>query len=478
MILTEEQQVAVKLAAEFLKSGNSQEYFLIDGKAGTGKTTIASHIVKTFKGQCAVAALSHKAKFVIMDKFVQDEINADFYSLAGLLGMKYDFDTGSFSARSRYIPILDYDLIVIDEASMINEEALEMIMNEKRKRCKVIFLGDIGQLPPIRDEKSPYYYEKKDLFGNKSPVFATQNKATLYTRIRQGEESPILPYADHYWNNSVKEFMPVLEPCKECTNIITSKGSLLFSKTIKEISDLLLNSYEHAVRTANPNHIKIVVYRNEVREALNLAIHNRIFPNTKGLCVGDLVIFNARYKDIENATEGQIQHISQPNVDNHGVYYVTLGINLPRVRDLQMVEYILPESRATHKRIVSSMFSQAKKLAGSPDYYQAIETATKYKEKYATLDYGYALSSHKSQGSTYDIVVVFKDDILKVKMIGNKEKSESIYTALTRARNIAIIIDERSNSTSDFSSLDLTQMCYQIDNKEYVKESKHTGTDN
>jgi hypothetical protein len=34
---------------------------------------------------------------------------------------------------------------------MINEEALEMIMNEKRKNAKVLFLGDIGQLPPIRD---------------------------------------------------------------------------------------------------------------------------------------------------------------------------------------------------------------------------------------------------------------------------------------------------------------------------------------
>lgn len=478
MILTEEQQIAVQQAAEFINSGNPQEYFLIDGKAGTGKTTIASYIVKTFKGQCAVAALSHKAKFVIMDKFVHDGIQADFFSLAGLLGMKYDFDTGTFSARSRYIPILDYDLIVIDEASMINEEALDMIMNEKRKHCKVLFLGDIGQLPPIRDERSPYYHEKKDLFNCKSPVFNTKNKATLYTRIRQGEESPILPYADYYWNNSVMEFMPTLEPCKDSTNIITPKGSLLFSKTIKEISDILLKSYQHAVDTSNPNHIKIVVYRNEVREALNLAIHNRIFAGSKGLCAGDLIIFNARYKEIENATEGQIKNISVPKVDNYGVYYVTISVKLPREKDLQEVDYLLPESRATHKRIVSNMFSQAKKLAGSPDYYNAIETASKYKEKYANLDFGYALSSHKSQGSTYDIVVVFKDDILKVKMIGNKEKSESIYTALTRARNIAIVIDERSSASSEFKDLDLTEMCYQIDGKEYVKESQHTGTDN
>jgi hypothetical protein len=479
MILTEEQQIAIYAAKEFIMNGKPDEYFLIDGKAGTGKTTIASEIVKQFKNKrCAVAALSHKAKFVIMDKFQAQQIDAEFFSLAGLLGMKYDFDTGTFSARARYIPILDYDLIIIDEASMINEEALEMIMNEKRKTAKVLFLGDIGQLPPIRDSNSPYYHEKSDLFGLKSPVFATKNKATLHTRIRQGEDSPILPYADYYWNNSVKEFMPVLEPCTDATNIITNKGALLFSKTIKELSDILVKAYQNAVEASNPNHVKIIVYRNEVREALNQAIHKRIFPNSEGLCAGDLIIFNGRCGDIENATEGQITNVGNITKDDYGVYYVPLSIRIPRIKDLQIVDYALPQSRATHKRIVSGLFSQAKKLQGSSDYYSAIEAATKYKERYANIDFGYAISSHKSQGSTYDIVVVFKDDITQVKMIGNKEKSESIYTALTRARNIAIIIYEKSEATSNFKELDLTALCNTIDEQKDVKANINPGSDN
>ena len=56
------------------------------------------------------------------------------------------------------------------------------------------------------------------------------------------------------------------------------------------------------------------------------------------------------------------------------------------------------------------------------------------KKKYANIDYAYALTSHKSQGSTYDFVVVHETDILGLKSISNITKSRSLYTALTRAK--------------------------------------------
>ena len=60
--------------------------------------------------------------------------------------------------------------------------------------------------------------------------------------------------------------------------------------------------------------------------------------------------------------------------------------------------------------------------------------------RYAKIDYGYAITSHKSQGSTYDTVIVDENDINSVNKTSNGNKSESIYTALTRAKNVSISI--------------------------------------
>jgi ATP-dependent exoDNAse (exonuclease V) alpha subunit len=76
------------------------------------------------------------------------------------------------------------------------------------------------------------------------------------------------------------------------------------------------------------------------------------------------------------------------------------------------------------------------------------------------------LSSHRSQGSTYDIVVVHEQDIMGVKPISNKSKSQSIYTAITRAKNISIIIssDRIYNNSVEISDIDILEINNNIEN--------------
>src|SRR5690348_8049718 len=120
-----------------------------------------------------------------------------------------DVETGKFSPEfgAGEPPIMGANIIVVDEASMVNEQALELIMEMKPHYAKVIFLGDIGQLPPIREGKTAG-------LDKPSPTFNTPNKARLLERVRQGEESPILPYADLFWNNS-QAAAPVANPVPE-----------------------------------------------------------------------------------------------------------------------------------------------------------------------------------------------------------------------------------------------------------------------
>jgi len=448
----DEQKSAINQAIEFIKNGNPKEWFVIEGKAGVGKTTIAEQIVRNFPNKnTSVAALSYKAKSVIRDEFRENGIKANFYSLAGLLGQKLNMETGEFERDEFSMttpPIEMSDLILIDEASMINEQALELIMQTKPTNAKVIFLGDIGQLPPIRTEKNKYYKDKKALFGKKSPVFEGNNKAKLLTRIRQGEESPILPYADFYWENS-QVSNPVEYPATNKKNVISSKGTLRFVDKFADIKDEVVNEFKQSVETNNPNHIKVVTYRNATRESINEYVHNSLFGNQNEFNKGELIIFNDSYDNIENSTESQISDITEVKTDENGLKYVDLTIIYEG--KIKSFPVVLKESKEDYKKLISAKFANAKAKTGL-DRKLAMKEAWAFKGKYANIDYGYAITSHKSQGSTYDIVVVDEKDIMSVSPISAKEKSESIYTALTRARNKVISISEKQKSPTEIAN--------------------------
>jgi hypothetical protein len=451
-----QQQNAIEKVFDFIDNGNPNEYFVIEGKAGTGKTTIAQEIAKKYKYKnISVAALSHKAKNVIKTTFDKANLSADFNSLASLLGMKLDMETGIFRKENKKgfeidPPITNADIIIIDEASMINEEAINLIFEYKDPKAKVIFLGDIGQLPPIRSENNPYYSNKKELINKKSSVFNTTNKAVLTERVRQGEESPILPFADYFWENSQSK-KPVENPITERTNIITKKGALLFSNSFNEIKNNVLDSFKNAVTNKNPNHIKVVTYRNATRETINKWIHDNLFgQSSKDFNEGELIIFNDSYDDIENSTETQVTKASEVFTDKDGLTFINISAV---VNDkLQTFPVITNKDKVKYSSLISEMFKDAFALPkGTYEYKVALANAWAFKNKYANVDYGYAITSHKSQGSTYDIVVVNEKDIMGVTATTNENKSESVYTALTRARNISYVISTVKTEAADIN---------------------------
>jgi exodeoxyribonuclease-5 len=448
--LNPEQEIAVKGAIDFIKNGNPKEYYVIEGKAGTGKTTIAEQIVREFPNSATyVAALSHKAKSVIREKFRKSKIFARFESIASLLGQSMNLENGIFEApqKGKSVPIENADIIIIDEASMINEQAMELIFEKKSKNSKVIFLGDVGQLPPIRTVENSYYKDKKELLSKKSPVFEGKNKSKLLERVRQGEDSPILPFADHFWENSQKN-TPDENPAKERKNIISDKGALIFTNSFNDIKQDVLESFKEAINTNNPNHIKVVTYKNNTRQSINKFVHDSIFGvNSPEYNPNELIIFNDAYGDIENSFESQISTVSLPKRDGYDLSYVSAIILLEDVP--REIDVIMSKDKEKYAELVSQKFKRAFALKGSPEYRNALEEAWGFKNKYAKIDYGYAITSHKSQGSTYDIVVVDEKDIMSVGPISNKEKSESIYTALTRPKNIAIVISSLKVEDSD-----------------------------
>ena len=458
-----EQQSAIINAVSFLKTNTDPtQYYVIEGKAGTGKTTIAKEILKEFEDeQIYVAAVSHKAKSVIKNSFGEDTRGKKFFSIAGLLGMKgindNDTQTTKFQVGLK-IPLLDNPpaLLVIDEASMITEDVLKKIIdiNSSLSRpFQMLFLGDIGQIQPIRDEQSEFYRTHKDLLNKKSDIFNSKHKSKLITRVRQGEANPILPYADYFWENSQKE-NPELNPTQHIVrnNQITDKGSLLFSNSEAEVLNSVIKSVKNAVEKGLTNHVKIVTYHVNEKTELNKKIHEALFGKDSDYSKGDMLILNSPYDlpdvnaTMENSSEIQIKSIQDEDTDEYGVhtlYLETNGTAYTRTGNEQkdcVIQVVSRNDIGLYNQKLQELASRAKRQTNRALKKQAWGDFWEYKGRYADVDFGYAITAHKSQGSTYDIVVVDEKDIMGTSATSNQEKSELIYTALTRPRKTAIVI--------------------------------------
>lgn len=458
-----EQQSAIVNAVSFLKTNTDPtQYYVIEGKAGTGKTTIAKEILKEFEDeQIYVAAVSHKAKGVIKSSFGDDTRGKKFFSIAGLLGMKgindNDTQTTKFQVGLK-VPLLDNPpaLLVIDEASMITEDVLKKIIdiNSSLSRpFQMLFLGDIGQIQPIRDEQSEFYRTHKDLLNKKSDIFNSKHKSKLITRVRQGEANPILPYADYFWENSQKE-NPELNPTQHIVrnNQITDKGSLLFSNSEGEVLNSVIKAVKNAVEKGLTNHVKIVTYHVNEKTELNQKIHEALFGNDSDYSKGDMLILNSPYDlpdvnaTMENSSEIQIKSIQDEDTDEFGVhtlYLETNGTAYTRTGNEQkdcVIQVVSRNDIGLYNQKLQELASYAKRQTNRALKKQAWSDFWEYKGRYADVDFGYAITAHKSQGSTYDIVVVDEKDIMGTTATSNQEKSELIYTALTRPRKTAIVI--------------------------------------
>lgn len=458
-----EQQSAIINAVAFLKHNTDPtQYYVIEGKAGTGKTTIAKEILKEFEDeQIYVAAVSHKAKGVIKNSFGEDARGKKFFSIASLLGMKgindNDTQTTKFQVGLK-VPLLDNPpaLLVIDEASMITEDVLKKIIdiNSNLSRpFQMLFLGDIGQIQPIRDEQSEFYRTHKDLLNKKSDIFNSKHKSKLITRVRQGEANPILPYADYFWENSQKE-NPELNPTQHIVrnNQITDKGSLLFSNSEAEVLNSVIKAVKNAIEKGLTNHVKIVTYHVNEKTELNQKIHEALFGKDSDYSKGDMLILNSPYDlpdvnaTMENSSEIQIKSIQDTDVDEFGVhtlYLETNGTAYTRTGNEQkdcVIQVVSRNDIGLYNQKLQELASQAKRQTNKALKRQMWRDFWEYKGRYADVDFGYAITAHKSQGSTYDIVVVDEKDIMGTTATSNQEKSELIYTALTRPRKTAIVI--------------------------------------
>jgi exodeoxyribonuclease V alpha subunit len=132
-----------KEQAEAVALGFSQKLLIITGGPGTGKSTITKAILRISEkltSKILLAAPTGRAA-----KRMSEITHKKAFTIHSILEM--DFTSNQFKRNERNP--LSCDLLIIDEASMIDTKLMYSLLKAVPNTCRVIFIGDVDQLPSV-----------------------------------------------------------------------------------------------------------------------------------------------------------------------------------------------------------------------------------------------------------------------------------------------------------------------------------------
>lgn len=539
IILTDDQKKALEEIVDFINSSRNAHTLI--GFAGTGKTTLTKEIRKYANmKQLAVVGVAPTHKAV---KILQQALNTNTYTptmtIAKLLNvMKEQSYVGTKNFRSDGTSKIEqYDLVLVDECSMISDEDVKTIMlHVKKSNRKVLFIGDRAQIPNPR--QTFVAHVDKTVYKKDSSAFDLPS-SELKTIVRQAKGNPILEASYAIRKDLFED--PVLD---RTTNVKDGKGvryyddHVKFLKRMKHIITENQNLNDESKHKITMDNIRVVCYTNERVQYYNRFVRS-VLKYTEQFVVGEVltgynmvgyptpIIENGQDYIIEDVKQGTFnikftrsssqelegymltmfnpcieanQEVFFPNLDSDQntsmlKSLVTLAkkVNAPfsstidykkykhvkdRVLFLESIfEYngkLMPESilKSQHpllfkqteqfitkdRKIVKNEFTNSlpheyvkiieKRIADKKPFLQNERLVDQFQIIEKDLDYGYAITAHKSQASTYHTVFIDECDFEKLsskwnwlhrKMENNmKEKNQLKYVAFTRATDLVV----------------------------------------
>lgn len=446
---TNDQSVAIDKLTDFIYSDNDFEIFLLSGFAGTGKTTLISTFVKSLsdiKIQSYLMAPTGRAAKVLSNysKKRAHTIHRSIYFINSAGGGTPHFKLGE-NKRSNTI-------FIVDEASMVStfsgitdrnsfsqrdllEDLLQFVYSADN--CKLVFVGDKGQLPPVGMDKSPAL--DKTFLSEHYSFDIVQSE--LKDVVRQESQSGVLEISLQL--RDFTESIPVLSHNKKDAIAISGLD--------------LQDALESEINEYGQDNVMVVTRSNKRANLFNEQIRRRILWQEDDVNAGDvMMVVSNNYFWLEPKSEAgfiangeliQLKKIARreeqfgfefadviarfidyPNMEDIEVKMMTNAIhaesaNLPRNELKELFYRIASEEYPLerNKRV------RNKKVMENP-YFQALQ-----------VKFGYAVTCHKSQGGQWP--VVFIDQGYFTEDMWNPEYMRWLYTAITRASEKVYLVN-------------------------------------
>ncbi|HVQ44856.1 MAG TPA: AAA family ATPase [Candidatus Saccharimonadia bacterium] len=379
-VLSQDQAAALRQIGAWYR-GKTAPFLTLGGYAGTGKTTLISylrqalteHDVDATVGFCAYTG---KATRVLQDKLRESRTMRRGDSVSTIHSLIYSTEEGPGGAV-KWVrkEALDRSLIVVDEASMVDESIWQDLLSFG---IPILAVGDHGQLPPV------------------GSAFNLMEKPTLRLEriFRQEADSPIIEVATIARETGLLAVREYGAGVRKLDRAQPETGTIVQELLSNWRPDLLVLCGYNATR------VKLNQAMREMRDM--------VAPEPQS---GDRVVClrNNRTKHLFNGMLGRIVRVV-PAMGEEGAAWYEAEIELEG-EDYVYTGYILREQFGAATTL--------KDVPVGPDG-----------ERGDLWDFGYALTVHKAQGSQAPAVLVFEERFARS---SDEEWRRWLYTAVTRA---------------------------------------------
>lgn len=384
--LAEEQKNAVFMAA---KMG----VFVLTGGPGTGKTTIVNAIIDLFEElelKIALAAPTGRAA-----KRLSEVTNREAKTIHRLLEVGYGSDDEIKKFVKDESNPLDYQVFIVDEASMIDINLGYALMCAIRDNSRVIFVGDCDQLPPVGagNMLSDIISSKVVPVSRLSVIFRQAACSSIVRnahRVMAGD----LPLVNE---KDTDFFFLARDGGQEIADTVCDLCSRRIPEAYKQ--DPMVN-----IQVLTPSKKGMIGTVN-----LNIVLQKVLNPPSpnKNEYKSGAVVFREGDKVMQTKNNYDIMWESVSGCgDGCGVFNGDIGF----------VEAIDNEARAVYVIF---------------DDKRVVYTHSMLEE----LEHSYAITVHKSQGSEFDTVIMPVFNVAPMLMRRNL-----FYTAITRAKKLVILV--------------------------------------
>ncbi len=412
---TDDQQEAYDQVYDRLARG--ERFTGLRGYAGTGKTYLVSRLVEQLLDEdCAVTvcAPTHKAVQVLSDEL--GDAPVQMQTLHSFLGLRLQpTEEGEYELVAAEERDFTEGVVIVDEASMIGREEWSHI-EDAPFWVQWLFVGDPAQLPPVNEDPSPAL----DVPG-----------PTLETIHRQAADNPILELATKIRTGADGRFGSKFEDGQ----------GVAVTRNREEFLDSVLRAFDAEAFAEDATHARMLAYRNKTVRRYNREIRaERYGADADRFVEGEWLVGSETwyYEGTQRLTNSEEVRVKKANVDtfeadDQSEWTVwELKVRTPG-KGLTRTVHVLHEDE--FERYEDAL---ERRRETAEDDASKWERFFELRERFARVDYAYATTVHRAQGSTYDTVFVDHRDLRACR---GDEREALLYVAVTRpARRLALLV--------------------------------------